>query len=411
MARRVRRLGVWLEGVHVADFEQRHWNELKLRYTDEALSLWPRNSPVISCSLPLRAGPQDAKVFGSGLLPEGHALEALASRAGVATRETFGLLERYGRDVAGALVVAAEEWTPGAGRVEPYTPEALEAAIDDLADHPLGVADDSELSLAGLQDKLLLVALPSGGWGRPVHGEPSTHILKVDDRRRPGLVAAEAAALRLAEHAGLTAIDPVLERIGDVDCLIVRRFDRRESGGAVQRIHQEDLSQATGIDHLGPTGRGKYERFGGPGLRAAARLLDLYAADVEAQLDRLVATAAFTVAIGNADAHAKNLALLHPTGQTVELAPLYDTVPTALWPKLRPDLAMRINGRDRAATVTLDDIAAEAKTWPHSPQRARAVAAETVQVLLEGLGAGIIDEGSPVGVYVRERCQTLLAGR
>ncbi len=409
MARRLRRLRIWLAGTHVADFEQRHWNELRLRYTEEALDLWPQNSPVVSCSLPLQARPQDAKVFASGLLPEGHALEALAARAGIATRETFGLLERYGRDVAGALVIAAEGWTPDAGSVEPYTDTTLEAAIEALGEHPLGVVDDSELSLAGLQEKLLLVALPLGGWGRPVHGEPSTHILKVDDRRRPGLVAAEAVALRLAEHAGLSAIDPVVERIGDVDCLIVRRFDRRVVDGAVERIHQEDLSQATGIDHIGPTGRGKYERHGGPGFQAAAKLLDVYAIDPAAQLDRLVQTAAFTVAIGNADAHAKNLALLHPTGQAIELAPLYDTVPTALWPKLRPDLAMRVNGRERARAVTLDDIAAEAKTWPHSPARARAVAVQTIEVLLDGLDGGVIDDEMPVAAYVRGRCEELLA--
>jgi len=55
------------------------------------------------------------------------------------------------------------------------------AAVDALPDTPLGVLDDSELSLAGMQDKLPLVRTDAGcGWGRPVGGYPSTHILKVD---------------------------------------------------------------------------------------------------------------------------------------------------------------------------------------------------------------------------------------
>jgi hypothetical protein len=51
------------------------------------------------------------------------------------------------------------------------------------------------------------------------------------------------------------------------------------------------------------------------------------------------------VLIGNADAPGKNIALLHPTAEHVELALLYDTVPTALWPKLRRKAAMSIGGR------------------------------------------------------------------
>jgi hypothetical protein len=37
----------------------------------------------------------------------------------------------------------------------------------------------------------------AGRVGRPIHGVPSTHIIKVDDGRQAGLIAAEATCLSL----------------------------------------------------------------------------------------------------------------------------------------------------------------------------------------------------------------------
>ncbi len=408
MPRRLRKLGVWLGGLHIADLEQRHRNELKLRYTEDALGLWPLNSPVVSCSLPLAARPADARHFCAGLLPEGRALQALASRAGVATNNTFALLERYGRDIAGALVIAHEAPDEGAFAIDVYGPDGLERAVEDLEEHPLGVDDDSELSLAGLQDKLLLVELAGGGWGRPLHGRPSTHILKVDDPRRPGLVAAEAQALTLANHLGLTTVEHRLQTVGGIECLIVERFDRIVEDGRVTRVHQEDLCQALGVAHVGAGGKGKYEFGGGPSFQNAARVLDTYAEDPFAELDRLVAVATFTVAVGNADAHGKNLALLHPDPRTVTLAPLYDTVPTVLWPKLRDRLSMFIGCQQQLSAVTLDDLQAEARSWSHPGPHAREVAEHTAAQLMEAVAEGVINPESGLGRHVVGRCAALL---
>lgn len=71
----------------------------------------------------------------------------------------------------------------------------------------------------------------------------------------------------------------------------------------------------------------------------------------------------FTVVIADADAHGKNISLLHPTPEHVALAPLYDTVPTALWPRLRPTAAMYVNGRAQLADVTAEDLLREARRW------------------------------------------------
>lgn len=238
---RAKSLGVWLGESRIAELLPRRDGSIGLRYSEEALSAWAQNSPVISCSLPLGPRPQAGLAFCRGLLPEGNALQTMAHRAGLATNDTFGLLERYGRDVAGALVISAEEPEERRFGVEEYSERSLREAIEDLDDHPLGAQDDSELSLAGLQDKLLLVDLGKRGWGRPLHGRPSTHILKLDDRRRPGLVDAEAECLRLARAVRLTDVDIRLETFGESRCLIVSRFDRAVGpGSAVRRIHQED---------------------------------------------------------------------------------------------------------------------------------------------------------------------------
>ena len=409
MPRRVRRLGVWLDGRRIADLEQRRWPEIRCRYAEAALDAWPSNSPLLSCSLPLGSAPLDALPFCKGLLPEGRALQTLAARAGLAVNDTFELLARYGRDIAGALVVSAEEPLPRRFDVEVYTSSGLAAAVGELEDYPLGAHDDSELSLAGLQDKLLLVDLGKGVWGRPLHGRPSTHILKADDPRHPGLIVAEALCLELASAAGLTTVEHRLETIDDTQYLILSRFDRRADDDGVQRIHQEDLCQALGIDPDDGRGRAKYERSGGPTLRQAARLLDSYARDSRSQLDRLVATIAFTVSIGNADAHGKNVALLHPTPETVELAPLYDTVPTALWPKLRHGAAMSVGGQPSLPDVTVEDIVREARSWPHREDRAREAVARVVTALTDAVDREAIPPKSKVARFVRKRAQTLMA--
>jgi serine/threonine-protein kinase HipA len=132
-----KRLGVWLEGVHVANFEQPRWPAIRCLYTDEALERWPRNSPLPSCSLPLDSRPLDALSFCAGLLPEGQALATMAANARLPVDATFDLLRRYGRDVAGALVIAESEPVEREFGVEPST-EALAIAVGELDEFPLG---------------------------------------------------------------------------------------------------------------------------------------------------------------------------------------------------------------------------------------------------------------------------------
>lgn len=225
MARRAP-LHVWLYDTRVAVLTSTRPGQVVCQYTEEALDRWDLNTAVLSCSLPLTTRKLGAAhAYFRGLLPEGMALQAMASQAAVPTYDTFGMLARFGRDVAGAAVISEGELAPRAGHVEPYEHSALEDDVASIEEHPLALYDDSELSLAGLQNKLLLVRTESG-WGRPAAGYPSTHILKVEDRRYPGMVRMEAAALDLARRVGLTSVEVTVESFAGIDCLIVSRFDR-----------------------------------------------------------------------------------------------------------------------------------------------------------------------------------------
>lgn len=379
------RIHVWLDDVHVADIEKRAWNDLRCRYTEDALESWPLNSPLLSCSLPLGTRPLRASPYLKGLLPEGQALATLAARANLTVNDTFELLERYGRDIAGALVIARETPTRARWGAEPYDEDSLADEVGSLEDHPLGTHDDSELSLAGIQNKLLLVRREDGGWARPLHGLPSTHILKAEDRRFPQLARREADCLTLGRMVGLTSIEPIVTTIGEIPCLIVDRFDRVVADGSVRRVHQEDLCQAVGLDPSLRGGRAKYQRSqgGGPGLADAAALLDRYARHPRAALRQLVRATVFTVVVGNADAHGKNLAFLHVAANAVELAPLYDVVPTLLWPQLTRELAMSINDKFSIDAITLADVVSEGIGWA----LARSDADDAARTCLDELAA------------------------
>jgi serine/threonine-protein kinase HipA len=402
-------LGVWLYGSRIAELTSSRPGEVVCRYTSDALERWPLNTPLLSCSLPLMSRRQQAGVFFKGLLPEGPHLQSMAAEARVPTYDTFGLLARFGKDVAGAAVIARDDPGERPGDVVPYSAADLEDEVASLPDRPLGLHDDSELSIAGLQDKLLLVDLGEGRWGRPVHGRPSTHILKVEDRRYPGMAEMEAACLRLARAVDLTTIDATVETIAAVPCLIVSRFDRQVApDGTVARLHQEDSCQALGRDPDADRGHGKYERSGGPALHEVAALLDRFAADPVAELLQLVRVVTFTVVIGNADAHGKNTGLLHSTPGVVALAPLYDTVPTVQWPNLRKAAAMRVNGRVQLDDIRLDDVVAEARAWTLPVDASRETALATVRALTDA--AAGVKAPALFAETIASRADALVAG-
>ena len=130
--------------------------------------------------------------------------------------------------------------------------------------------------------------------------------------------------LRLASACGLAVAEAELLDGAGLPVLAIRRYDRQESLGRhiPVRVHQEDGCQAT----ASPPGM-KYEEQGGPALRDLVDVLRNFGDPRDAT--SLLRRPTFNMAVGNADAHAKNFSVLHePDNPTIGLAPLYDVLST-----------------------------------------------------------------------------------
>lgn len=333
--------------------------------------------PVISVALPTQVAPyRGARVraFFDGLLPEGDTRQMLAYDLGLDPGDVIGLLAALGRDCAGALVILPDDEEPA----KPGAPTLI--TDDDVAERlralrfsPLGIDERVRVSLAGVQEKLLLARV-GDRWALPIDGAPSTHILKPPHPFLHGSVANEACAMRLCHHSGL-AVAPVEVRVvGGIEVLVIERYDRaRRPDGTVVRLHQEDLCQAQSLE----TSR-KYEQAGGATLRGCARTVRDWTADPDAELDAMLRWLTAVIIVGNADAHAKNLSLLHTDDGAVRLAPTYDMLCTTVYAPVSTTLGMAVNGHRRIDGVRVDDIVAEGCSWGIRPAAARRIVDDLV---------------------------------
>lgn len=302
---------------------------------------------ALSLSLPLREAPyadDSSRPFFANLLPEGELRKIIARRFGISERNDFLLLKEIGGECAGAVSVfpegVAPKEKPGYREI---SENELHKIVADLPMKPLLAGERGiRLSLAGAQDKLPIymvddrIFLAAGN-------APSTHIMKPPIRGLDGTVINEAFCMALAGEMGLSVPESAARKNKDM-LLIVRRFDREKTAdGKWIRLHQEDFCQALGVlpDQ-------KYESEGGPSL---SRCFNLIAGEsIRPAADRMVLLkwVIFNVLIGNADAHAKNLAvLLTPPGP--RLAPFYDLICTKVYKNLSDRLAIKIGGENRPA--------------------------------------------------------------
>lgn len=358
------------------------------------------DTPVaLSVTLPLREAPHAGAVarnwFGN-LLPEGAVRQAIVERLRIAPDDDFALLTAIGGECAGAVSLRDPGAVPASADPVETDLEALLYLQGDaggegnwaLAGAPL------RLSLAGAQDKLAVIAGADGRLRLPRAGEASTHILKPDSRRFPGIRDAEAFGLALAGQVGLQVAPAKLLEVMGRPALLIERYDRTlAADGRVLRLHQEDFCQA-----LGYAARLKYQDKGGPGLAACSALLRRLALGPEA-LQGLLDWVVFNALIGNADAHAKNLSLLCDRAGQRRLAPLYDLVPTIYLPEslVERTPALRIGAATRIDTISAQDWLAFASAAQYGKrfvlERVQSLA-ETVLASLAGVGANLIGQGA-----------------
>jgi serine/threonine-protein kinase HipA len=331
--------------------------------------------PALSLNLPLRSEAfphRDCLAFFGNLLPEEDVRAQLALATGISASNDYRLLERFGGDVAGAVTLLPSDKGTGEGfepnRLEELSPERLDEVLTRLPQRPLAADEEGDvrLSLAGAQSKLPVVAV-DGGFALPHgSGHPTTHILKPEPERFPGLVANEFFCMRLAAEAGLeVAAVERDETVSGLPFLIVTRDDRDLTQEPIRRLHQEDLCQALGKLYIE-----KYQQEGGPGVREAIELIDESSAVPARDRQQLWFAVVFNFLIGNCDAHGKNYSLLYDS-PAPSLAPLYDLVSTAAYDELTKRLAMSIDGAAMLADVDLAAWAALAEEVGFAPRFVR----------------------------------------
>jgi serine/threonine-protein kinase HipA len=309
---------------------------------------------ALSQSMPLQRTAFDHRtcmaVFG-GLLPEQDVRRAVAQLLGVSPTNDYRLLEELGGDCAGAIELHLDGRTPPRSElVRAVTPEQLDRILVELPRRPLAL-DDVEpaprMSLAGAQGKLPVVISASSVGIPEAGGPPTTHILKPEPDRFPGLVDNEHFCMALAREIGLpVAATSTAQTLSGLPYLVVERFDRDPTFEPPRRLHQEDMCQA-----LARTTSEKYQAEGGPSAPEVVSLLRRASAaparDVPVFWNALV----LNVLLGNCDAHGKNYSLLYDTVRPT-LAPLYDLVATDRYPELTHRLAMSIDGAKQLEDVT-----------------------------------------------------------
>ena len=277
----------------------------------------------------------------------------VARNLGVSSGNDYALLEALGGDCAGALTVLEPgEELPSRPRARALDEEQLDTVLRELPQRPLAAeSGGGDAPLSG--GRTAEAAGDRGGrsLSLPLNtAAATTHILKPEPARFPGLVDNEAFCMELGAAVGLP-VAHVEKRTSSsgLAYLLVERYDRDLTSDPIRRLHQEDFCQA-----LGQSSDCKYQADGGPMvvetvslLRAARRVP---AQDLIAFWRALV----FNWLIGNCDAHAKNFSLLYD-GAVPTLAPLYDLLATTIYPELTSRLAMSLGGARQ-----IDEVTAEA---------------------------------------------------
>src|ERR1700685_4505190 len=116
-----------------------------------------------------------------------------------------------------------------------------------------------------------------------------------------------------------------------------------------------------------------------------------------ADVIRLLRRTTFNMAVGNADAHAKNFSILHDTNfPAISLAPLYDVLSTialeltdSTGQPMRADthLGQRVGGQADVRKVTATSLIDEAAPWGIRRAAASAVVTETLDQVLAAIPA------------------------
>lgn len=308
----------------------------------------------LSLAMPLRKEKFGNKItlsFFENLLPEGEARDALEKSSEF--EGAYELLKNFGKDCAGAIIISAEEQSPFQLNKESSKSiikmneifkaiEEKRSVAEVIANH-----DPGYLSIAGAQDKFAAI-YENGKFYLPKNGRPTTHIVKVPIYRSgvKESVYNEYYCMRLAKLVGFNIPNCEVLDHEKHPLFIIERYDRK-IGEHVKRIHQQDFCQAQGL-----VSEEKYEAKGGPSLEDNYNLIksNVSVKKRSKALFEYLDWICFNILIGNNDSHSKNISLLLVDGK-IELAPFYDLLCTAIYPKLKRTFSFKIGDRDDASRI------------------------------------------------------------
>ena len=319
-------------------------------------------------SVRLKAPSAEASNFFGGYALEGRQRERLTERRGIANpTDLYLMLREFGSSIAGAVTIGDPLGARGTEpRYEPISDgEIIQRLRRAASDGDLGSDDQSRSMLAGYQPKLLLARFDDL-WFLPRGRAHSTHILKPRLVGRPDGLAREHYGHALAAELGLAHYRTELIGRGARQYLVIERYDRAVNGETVTLIHQEDAAQALGLDWVDENA--KFQNPDAPRdshRPSAYRIAELLGSlqgeghPVADFLRRLT----FTVLLGDNDAHAKNLAVLHLPGRSV-LADVYDAVPNLFQKgRISHNLALAIDGSFDHRCISAAHLVREAERW------------------------------------------------
>lgn len=353
----------------------------------------------------------------SNLLPEGPLRQWIADERGVSVDREMELLAQVGHDLPGAVTITQTPVELSAADAEEWTPPAL-------AIRPCGSGNNTwRFSLAGVALKFSMLAR-GDRLTVPAVGERGDWLVKFPDYRFADVPRNEYTTMRLARAVGIDVPEVRLLERAELDGLpermwpnqerwayAVKRFDR--SADTRGSVHIEDFAQVRDVY--------PQEKYLGTFETVAA--LSYRGRDLAA-LQEFARRLAFSVLVGNGDAHLKNWSLIYPDGRVPTLSPAYDLVSTFMYRDAADgpeDLGLKFDGTKRFDRVSLDsfarlerrldgrfgtthaglaDIAAEtakqaAATWPEH--------ADTLR------GHGI--DPAPLAEWLRVRAADLLRAR
>lgn len=372
---------------------------LKFRYADAWMHAPDAEpiAPMIGLQQQEHAG-DFVHAYFENLLPEGDIRRYLSISRHATT--VFGLLSAVGGDTASGLSLLAHGEKPRPRAYRTTTWAAIARSLHNPAQAPL-IAQNAEgerISLAGAQDKMLLVVTEDGSPAIPLGAAPSTHILKPDIVRLPNVWSSalnETFVMKLAHALDMGVAEVAYQPI--VRACLVKRYDRASNDqGQLIRLHQLDLCQLDGK----PSDI-KYEADGGPTL---ARCRDLLQQNRVPAIDlkRLLEWVFFNLYVGNNDSHAKNLAILQTAEQGARLAPFYDLMSTTLYAGLSKKFAFSIGGEYNPGDMNTVHIDAMAEQLGFKKKYVSGVAAKLAENLVASI-ANVVEELLPVASHGTEK--------